>query len=74
MHITTSNQKEENTLTLENLVVVGRVAVTVTVVPLFAVGLHGRVARLLEEAWLQAGDLALAGKASNCRSPELRWI
>ena len=57
-----------------NLVVAGRVAVTVAVVTLFAVGLHRRVARVLGKAWQQAGDLALAGRVSNCCSPELRWI
>ena len=51
-----------------NLVVAGRVTVTVAVVPLFAVGLHRRVARVLGKAWLQAGDLALAGRAWNCHS------
>jgi len=53
---------------LGNLVVAGRVAITVAVVPLFAVRLHRRVARVLGKAWLQAGDLALAGRAWNCRS------
>ena len=61
-------EKEEETLTLGNLVFAGRVAVTVAVVPLFAVGLHGRVARVLGKTWLQAGDLALAGRAWNRRS------
>ena len=51
-----------------NLHVTGRVAVTVAVAPLFAVGLHRTVARVLGKAWLQAGDLALAGRAWNCRS------
>ena len=56
---------------MENLHVTGRVAVTVAVAPLFAVELHRKVARVLGKAWLQAGDLALAGRAWNCRSPEL---
>jgi len=59
---------------LGNLVVAGRVAVAIAVMLLFAVGLHGRVVRVLEKAWQQAGDLALAGRVSNCCSPELRWI
>ena len=58
-----NNEREieggRETLTLGNLVV----AVTVAVVPIFAVGLHRRVARVLGKAWLQAGDLALAGRA-----------
>jgi len=38
---------------LGNLRVTGRVAVTVAVVPFFAVGLHRTVARVLGKAWLQ---------------------
>ena len=45
-----------------------RVAVAAAVVLLLTVGLQGRVARVLEEAWLQAGDLALAGGVLNCCS------
>jgi len=54
---------------LGNLVVTGRVAVTVAVAPLFAVRLHRTVARVLGKTWLQSGGLALAGRAWNCRSP-----
>ena len=61
MHIYTSNQKEEeNTLTSGNLIVAGRVAVTVTVVLFLAVGLQGRVARVLEKATVPVSDDGLA--------------
>ena len=61
MHINTSNQKEEeNTLTSENLIVAGRVAVTVAVVLFLAVGLQGRVARVLEKATVPVSDDGLA--------------
>ena len=51
-----------------NLVVAGRVAVTVAVVPIFAVGLHRGVARVLgkvtvpvsDDAWHGSGDSLLA--------------
>ena len=65
-------ERGRETLTLGKLVVAGRVAVAVAVAWFLAVGLHGRVARVLEKAWQQAGDLALTGRVSNCCSPELR--
>ena len=43
-----------------NLVVAGRVAVSVAVVPLFAVGPHGRVAKVLEKATVLVSDDGLA--------------
>jgi len=72
MYISARNQRKRRIHShWGNLIVAGRVTVTVAVVPLLAVGLQGRVAKVLEKAWLQAGDLALVGRAWNCRSPEL---
>ena len=45
---------------MENLVVTGRVAVTVAVAPLFAVGLYRTVARVLEKATVLVSDDGLA--------------
>ena len=53
-------ERGRETLTLGNLRITGRVAVTVAVVPLFAVGLHGKVARVLEKATVPVSSDGLA--------------